>query len=144
MLMIVHGVEIESYKNEVGFVCYDEQDRIVYDDEKVSRLFKHAITKELESEAWETTLVGYFESLQSSDYFKFGQIEIEVKQAVNRILAKDGLLDLYVQNLDGSCECLHSSLVYLINEEIKEMLKEEIEKLESLYSKLDPDVMTWV
>lgn len=144
MLMVVHGVEIELYKNEVGFVCYDEQDRIVYDTEKVSRLFNHAIDKEVEGEAWETTLVGYFESLQSSDYFTFGQIQIEVKQAVNRILAKDGLLELYIKNLDGSCKCIHSSLVYLINEEIKEMLREEIEKLETLYCTLYSDTMIWV
>lgn len=142
MLKLISEIDINFYKNQVGIICWDD-DKLIYDDELITPNFKAIMHLLLNNGAWNMDIIHYFEILQSSDYFTFGQIEIEVKQAVNRVLAKDGLLDLYIRNSKGEVDCIHSMLTYLINDEVKLMAREEIEKLEEIYNNLDPNTMDW-
>lgn len=142
MLKLISEINVNDYNNQVGVICWDNE-RLIYDDELISPKFKAFIDLALDNYAWGMDITDYFEILQSSDYFTFGQIEIEVKQAVNRVLERKGHLDLYIRNSSGKVECIHSMLTYLINDEVKLMAREELEKLEEIYDKLDPNTMDW-
>lgn len=127
-----------NFKN---VICFDDNGVVVFESNEDYDALREEIREPLN--CCLLSLTDYFESLNSCNYYRFGKIEIEIQTAIDRILNNNGLLERYITNSDGYTECVSSYLQYLINEEITIIIKEEIEKMETLYQNIGTNNMKW-